>query len=101
MESVPYVLRDRYTFFLFSYPNREKMKQSERIVIEDSYLIVTYELLLEWRGIFKKFSVYSDFSFVSRTGSEATYFSEIEVNYWHKDGAFIDFFSIIIFCWFI
>lgn len=27
MESVPYVLRDRYTFFLFSYPNREKMKQ--------------------------------------------------------------------------
>lgn len=27
MESVPDILQDRYTFFLFSYPNREKMKQ--------------------------------------------------------------------------
>ena len=27
MESVPTILRARYTFFLFSYPNREKMKQ--------------------------------------------------------------------------
>ena len=73
------------------------MKRSERIVIEESILKVTNELLQEWRGKFKKFSVYSDFPFVSRTGSEATYFSEIEVNYWHEDGAFIDFFSIIIF----
>ena len=73
------------------------MKQSKRIVIEESILKVTNELLQEWRGKFKKFSVYSDFPFVSRTGSEATYFSEIEVNYWHEDGAFIDFFSIIIF----
>ena len=69
-----------------------------KINIEELILYILKELLVEWESQFYAIDFYADFPFISRYNIDSdNYFSEIEINYYHKNGDFGTFTSIILF----
>lgn len=76
---------------------KDKKMQVNYSIVEDSILIITNELLQEWKDKFHEISIYNDIPLINKNDNETDYFSEIEVNFWHEDNTFATVFSIIIF----